>query len=284
MEQATLIQRTAMFHHCMRPYFNTLFKALSLLLIAMALFFRGPVVATPGATTLRNMMISVFLTKALARISEFRAAQSISLWNLRRRQATNTWLGIHFARDVFFSALPKWIGGLRLGFDVTGVADTHQPVKERDAEHRPPMLTRLWILHKREGILYHAVLVVIMVLLTVRSIQSEVLKATVDGHVILDKEFWRGILTGAGYPGLSLHEVVPLFLTPVIYVMFPPTMPPRRERMYLDKRTGLWRARQECKGIQWTKESFWLEIPHFLGAVWMVVSYLILREYGLNDD
>ncbi|EXJ95015.1 hypothetical protein A1O1_00133 [Capronia coronata CBS 617.96] len=284
LEQATFIQRVAMFHHCCRPYFNTVFKALSLLLVAMALFLRGPVIATPTATTLQTMMMSVFFTKVLARISEFRAAQSISLWNLRRRQATNTWLGIHFARDVFFSAMPKSIGGLRLGFDVTGVADTHQPVKERDAEHRPPMLSRLRILHKREGILYHAALVVIMVLLIIRAIKYEVMKATIDGQVILDNVFWHRLLAGVGYPGLSLLELVPLFLTPVIYVMFPPSMPPRRERMFFDKQTGLWRARPECKGIKWTKESFWLEIPHFMGAVLMVASFMIIRHLTVNDN
>ncbi|EXJ89015.1 hypothetical protein A1O3_02079 [Capronia epimyces CBS 606.96] len=284
LEQATWIQRVAMFHHCCRPYFNTVFKALSLFLVAMALFLRGPVIATPTPTTLRMMMMSVFFARILGRISEFRAAQSISLWNLRRRQATNTWLGIHFARDVFFSALPRGIGGLRLGFDVTGVSDTHQPVKERDAVHRPRMLTRLWILHKREGILYHAVLVVIMTFLIIRAIRYEVVKATVDGQVILDKVFWDRLLSGAGYPGLSLIELVPLFLTPVIYVMFPPTMPPRRERMLFNEDTGLWRAKTECKGIKWTKESFWLEIPHFMGAVWMVVSYMILRHFSMTDD
>ncbi|KAL2424710.1 hypothetical protein ABEF91_001591 [Exophiala dermatitidis] len=277
LEQATAVQRIAMFHHCCRPYLNTLFKAFSMILMAMALYFQGQIIATPSENTLWNMMMSCFLAKFLTKVSDWRGARALSHWNLRRRHATNTWLGIHFARDVFFSALPKSIGGLRLGFDVTGVADNQQPVKERDAERRPRLLTRLWQMHKQEGILYHACLAFVMVYLMYRAVKVEIDLSTYGGAIIVDDDFWRRILTGVGYPGLNLIEVVPLFLTPVVYAIFPPTMPPRRARMMKDE-DGVWRPREDCKGIKWTKASFWLEIPHALGLIWTVTAYFILRH------
>ncbi|KIX02079.1 uncharacterized protein Z518_08018 [Rhinocladiella mackenziei CBS 650.93] len=281
LEQATTIQRVAMFHHCCRPYFNTVFKLLCWMLIALSLVLGGPVIATPEPHTLRNMVFCVVVHRVQARVSELRAAGHISLWNQRRQQATNTWMGLHFARDVLQSLLPKWTGGgLRLGFDVSGLEAA--PVKERDIQKRPPVLKRIVLLHQREGILWHMAFFVIMVLFVIRGIRTQIKMSTTNGRLVIDQLFWFRFFSSVGFPGLSMIETVPLFLTPVVYAIFPPTMPSRRDRMVFDEQTGLWRPNPKSRDLIWTSENFWLEIPHCMGTLWLVFTYLIVRRLEIE--
>jgi len=244
----------------------------------MCLLVGGPVLATPDPDTFAKMMAIVLVQRLLARVGEIRAARSVSIWNLRRRQATNTWKGLHFARDVLQALLPKSIGGARLKFEVSGVEEAPQEaIKERDASTRPCWYVRASVLHQREGILWHAAFVLVISALTIRGIHSQIKLSAAVGEEYLSKAFWMRIISSAGFPGLSLIETVPLFLTPVIYAIFPPTMPPRRDRMVFDRESGLWRAKPECKGHKWTAAaSFWLDIPHSLGAAWMLWSLWVV--------
>lgn len=192
---------------------------------------------------------------------------------------------MHFARDVLQSLLPKWLGGLRLGFQVSGVEESPiHAVKERDAEKRPNVFTRLWWLHLREGILWHLALVLAMTILTAFRVRAEVVKSVVDGKVVQDEAFWIRFISSVGFPGLALIETIPLHLTPIIYAIFPPNMPTdRRECMEYDDETGLWRASPKFKTIKWTISSLWLEIPHFLGAVWLTYAFLIVHGSNAKE-
>lgn len=277
LSEAKTIQRIAMFHHCCRPYMSTVFKMTALILTAMCLFFDGPVVATPFPTTLRTMVRCVLLQRTLARYADIKAVLSgASLWNMRRRQATNTWLGIHFTRDTVMNALPKFLGGHGPKFEVSGVEGSPRlAIKERDAEKCPSVWSRLTVFHQREGILWHGVLVIVMVSLIIRRISKELCDGAINGEIDLSMRFWVHFVADVGFPGLALIEVVPLFVTPIVYAIFPPTMQARRERMIYDEDTGLWRAAPKFKGINWTKASFWLEIPHTLGLIWLLFAWRV---------
>jgi hypothetical protein len=265
---------------------GTVFRSLALLLTVMSLFLNGPVVATPAPKDLRVMVMFVVVQRLMAKYSDIKAIISGGMfWNLRRRTATNIWLGIHFARDTYLAAMPKKAGGKRLTFEVTGVDEAPEKgVHERDAEHSPPLRDRLTLLHEEERILYYPAFVVVVLCIVAHSIYSATSVSPVDGSIMFDEAFWIRVIAGVGFPGLSLIETIPFFLTPVIYAMFPPIMPPRRERMVYDDETDLWRADPECKGPKWTMASYWLEIPHSLAFIWLLWVVWVLYFSGAMAD
>ncbi|KAK5270729.1 hypothetical protein LTR96_004007 [Exophiala xenobiotica] len=265
LQGATRVQRIAMFHHCLRPHFYTVFRMVGLICTMYAMR-HGQVVATPTDNTLKIMMVLYTVRFMVGKWSDIKSIRNGVFWNLRRRQATNAWLANHFTRDVVQIMLPGPFN-LLLGFDVSGAEKTSTGIKERDAKLCPRgMLRRLWTIHFREGVLYHGALFVLFGWIIKRVVGPQFQDPSPD--------FWFKIITGVGFPGLGLIDNVPLYLAPVIYVMFPPTMPKRRQCMVYDQEVQLWRPAPDRKVINWTSASWWLAAPDVLSCIWLVFVLL----------
>ncbi|KIW78941.1 hypothetical protein Z517_08780 [Fonsecaea pedrosoi CBS 271.37] len=253
LKEATRLQRIAMLHHSCRPYLMTLTKLANSVFAFVCLYRGRPVIATPSQNALYWAVMFLAIVRMMALIGDIKSVFGKYYLSVRRRTATGVWMGHHFSRDVLQTLLPKRLGGLRLGFGVSGVGGTS--VKERDINNRPPLVKRLWMLHRREGILWHVVLFFIMSYVFIFRIQSEIKASVIDGKFIADKAFWFRFIASAGFPGLGLIETIPLYLTPVIYAIWPPTMPQRRDSMKYDGKSGLWKPMPEYKSIKWTSAS-----------------------------
>ncbi|OAP58009.1 hypothetical protein AYL99_07099 [Fonsecaea erecta] len=253
LKEASRLQRLAMLHHSCRPYLMTLPKLANSVIAFFCLYRRGSVIATPSQNTLYWTVMLLGIVRMLGLLADIESLFGKYYLNVRRRTATGVWMGHHFSRDVLQSLLPKSLGGLRLRFKVSGVGGAS--VKERDPINRPPLLQRLWTLHRREGILWHLVLFFVMSSVVLFRVLAEINASTVDGDFIADKVFWLRFIASVGFPGLSLVETIPLYLTPIIYAIGPPTMPERRDSMVYDNKIGLWKPMQKYTGIKWTAAS-----------------------------
>ncbi|OQV06679.1 hypothetical protein CLAIMM_11220 [Cladophialophora immunda] len=253
LKEASRLQRMAMLHHSCRPYLMTLTK-LGNSIVAFVCLYRGrPVIATPTRNALYWAVMFLGIIRILALIGDIESIFGKYYLSVRRRTATGVWMGHHFSRDVLQTLLPKQLGGLRLGFKVSGVGGSS--IKERDVNSRPPLSTRLWALHRREGILWHVVLFFVMSIVVIFRVQAEIKASIVDGKFIADKAFWLRFIASVGFPGLAVIETIPLYLTPVVYAIWPPTMPERRDSMVYDDKTGLWKPIPKYTSIKWTAAS-----------------------------
>lgn len=244
-----------MLQHAIRPYTMTVTHTINTLLTLLCLWIGGPFVAASNARALQHVVGCLALIRIAGLFGDVQAILSSSYLKARSTFATGVWLGHHFSRDTLLSLLPQNFGGLRLGFGVSGVDDNRQiAVKERDLTKRPSFFSRLWTIHQREGILWHVVLFVVTVYLIASRINAHLTASMVDGKVIVDDEFWFNFICSVGFPGLLLIDNVPMYLTPLVYVMFPPTMPERRETMERDE-NGLWKPIEEYKNVKYNKAS-----------------------------
>ncbi|KIY00286.1 uncharacterized protein Z520_03971 [Fonsecaea multimorphosa CBS 102226] len=253
LKEASRLQRLAMLHHSCRPYLMTLTKLANSVIAFVCLYHGRPVIATPSRNALYWAVMLFGITRMLELIGDIKSVFGRYYLSVRRRVATGVWMGHHFSRDVLQTLLPKRLGGLRLGFGVSGVGGGS--VKERDVNNRPPLFQRLWDLHRREGILWHVVLFFVMSIVVIFRVHAELKAAIVDGEFISDKAFWLRFIASVGFPGLALLETIPLYLTPVVYAIWPPTMPERRDSMVYDDKIGLWKPMQGFKGIKYTAAS-----------------------------
>jgi hypothetical protein len=269
LEDATFVQRYAMFQHCLRPFNNTVFKAVSLMLITLCIATGQKVLAIPGKWSVFVIFFSVLIRSGLARYNEVKDLPDLDrVWNMRRRHATNTWLGLHFAIDTVKAVLPTLFPGKidikPLGFDVSGVEERQEDsAHERNARQRRGPLHRVRLLHRKEGILYHPLMAItVSALIAYQWIR---LSST-------SEDFWYDFACSAGFPGLALIELLPLEFTPLLYALFPPTMSERRALMEYDADKEAWQPTKEAKKMKWTAStSIWLEIPHILAFGWLIV-------------
>ncbi|KIW45433.1 uncharacterized protein PV06_03825 [Exophiala oligosperma] len=277
---ATFVQRFAMFHHCLRPWFYTVCRLGGLLLCFIAMTI-GPVVATPRAHSLLNVILVLAFRWFFSTWSDWKSIHHGIFWNLRRRQATNVWLANHFSRDAIQTLIPfGFLGwGKKLGFEISGADKSSTGIKERYVEKRPKEpKERLFGIQRHEGILYHGVVAVVYVIAIVVVLVLEVRNPSPN--------FWHRIMARIGFPGMCIIEVAPLYLTPIVYTIYPPTMPKRRDCMVYNAELKVWRAAEKYKTIKWTRESWWLEVPHALALTWLVSCMFYLHRLqgsGANE-
>lgn len=258
-----------MFQHCLRPFNNTVFKAVSLMLITVCIATGQKVLAIPGKWSVFVIFFSVLIRSGLARYNEVKDLPDLDrVWNMRRRHATNTWLGLHFAIDTVKAVLPTLFPGKidikPLGFDVSGVEEKEEDsAHERNASQRRGFLHRVRLLHRKEGILYHPLMAIAVGALM--AYQFSRLDQDSDG-------FWFEFACSVGFPGLGMIELLPLESTPLLYAIFPPVMSERRALMVYDDDEEVWRPTTEAKKMKWTAStSIWLEVPHILAFAWLLI-------------
>lgn len=238
----------------------------------------GPVVATPRANSLLNVILVLALRWFFSTWSDWKSVHHGIFWNLRRRQATNVWLANHFSRDAVRTLIPAcW--SRKLGFEISGADKTSTGIKERYVDKRPKgRRERLSSIQRHEGILYHGVVSVVYMIAVFIVLIFELRNPSPN--------FWHRIMARIGFPGMCIIEVAPLYLTPIIYAVFPPTMPKRRDCMVYNSELKIWRAAEKYKTIKWTRESWWLEVPHALALTWLIfcIFYLrLLHDSGDNE-
>ena len=191
--------------------------------------------------------------------------------NVRRRAVVAIWQGIHMCKGCLVDHLPTWLGGGSLGFQATGAKHETLRLKERDASVRPSTGIRLNIAQQSEGVLWHAVYFIVVMGLTLWNVHHIVWAARSWDLM------WLWLITGPLFPGLKLENVF-CHLSPVWYLINPPTMPDRKELMYLDERTGGYRPKREHRGVRFTKVMWYWEILNIASVVWALFAWLRMND------
>ena len=258
------------------PYLSTIGKALvamlNLVCLALGIVYAEPVVDIRNQHVVRLVYAYMF-HKLATFVFETHGAL---VWghNIRRRAVVCTWQGIHLAKSGVCDHLPSWLVGASLGFVSTG-SKSGSPalnLNERDARHRPSTGIRLNIVQQTEGVLWHGVYFVVVMILTVWNVH----------HIIWASRTWSiaflWLVSGPLFPGMKL-EIIFCHLSPIWYLVKPPTMPhDRLELMEPDERTGGNRPKSEHRGVRFTKSMWMWELLNIASILWSLSAFWIMND------
>ena len=80
--------------------------------------------------------------------------------------------------------------------------------------------------------------------------------------------FPSSIAASALYPSTPSLHILCSFTGPLLYALWPPTVPARRKMMACDAATGVWRPKAEFKKQRWSWRIWIVEIPHSMTLLW----------------
>ena len=270
-------QKLAALNQIPKPFIATIGKLLSWLLVFVCVMSGSRVVEVDGAE-LAPILASYALFLVSTRISEYMlASNGFGIQNIRRRQIVSTWQGLHLSKACLQEIVPKWLGGGVTAFAVTGQKlDAPVTLEERDPIQRPGMLERIRRLHQLEDVLVH--LSFFMAMASVLTMNGIRLYLKAYGET---KPFVHALIVSILFPPLRLENLM-CFLSPIWYIMFPPTEKPREQYLTEDQDTGfrrplLW----EC-GPKFTRGMYVWEAWYLAATAWAVCAWwFVARDAGL---
>ncbi len=274
LQGMTHMQRLFALKQIPMPYLSTLVKGIVALLKVTSLVF-GIVYAEPVVNVGTERFTQILFAYAFYKMAGliFDGVSALT-WghNVRRRAVVNVWQGMHLARGAIVEELPSWLGGYALGFQPTGTKKSGMLVlNERDASTRPSTLIRLSIAQQSEGVIWHLVYFVVVTGLTLWNVH----------HITWAARTWQltwlWLVSGPLFPGLKLENVF-CHLSPIWYLMKPPTLPDRKELMYLDERTGGYRPKKECRGVRFSEFMWFWETLNIASVVWSLFAFWKMKD------
>jgi hypothetical protein len=272
---STAWQKLAAFNQLPKPFTGTIGKAFVWFIVFLALLMGHPVVVTSNKEELAIILRHYAVFLLVTRVSEWALASSgYGIQNIRRRQIVSTWQGMHLAKACIQELVPAWLGGASLGFLVTGLRNASTiELEERDASQRPGMIERIRRLHAIEGVLNHLWFFLAMVSL----LGFQAFRIYQDNK---PQELLSALTASVLFPGLRLENLL-AFLSPVWYIMFPPTEKPREARLTDDQQTGFRRPYVWERGAHFTRGMYVWEVWYLAATAWAVyAAFVAAREAG----
>lgn len=264
-------QKLAAFNQLPKPFIGTIGKAFVWFAVFLALALGQPVLGSCSMSDIAVILRSYAVFMVSTRISEYMLAMSYGIQNIRRRQIVATWQGMHLAKACVQELIPAWLGGSSLGFLVTGLRNASTiELEERNENQRPGMIERIRRLHAIEGVLNHLWLFVVMASLLGYQVFSLY-------QVCQPKDILPVLVASVLFPGLRLENLI-AFLSPVWYIMFPPTEKPREKRLTEDLDTGFRRPIVWERGATFTRGMYVWELWYLSATAWAVYAAYVAAE------
>ena len=258
-------QKLVAFNQLPKPFVGTVGKALVWFVVFLALLTGQPIVTPANDAELATILISYAAFVVSSRISEYMLAINFGIQNTRRRQIVATWQGMHLAKACIQELIPAWLGGASLGFLVTGLKNASViELEERNLEQRPGMLERIRRLHAIEGVLNHLWFFLTMMSLLAAQVYTACKQST-------SETLLNTLILTVLFPGLRLENLL-AFLSPVWYIMFPPTEKPRIARLTEDRDTGFRRPLVWERGAKFTRGMYVWEAWYLGATTWAVYA------------
>ncbi|QIW97102.1 hypothetical protein AMS68_002620 [Peltaster fructicola] len=201
---------------------------------------------------------------------------------MRMRDLGHAWLSPYLAIAFLKELLPSTLGGTQVQFVPTGISES--VLAERKPGMRASLAKRLYSMISQHGLWYHVATLTIAVAVCSAAIQQCTTRSwDNDGH-----GRWQLVLRHVLVPGLEWNFYL-AGLQPVLYAVWPPSMPSRREQLQRtvipihpeqtlhvktdDVQTHVWRPRPEFRELHWSISSWLTILPHVAGQLfWVTVG------------
>lgn len=267
-------QKLAAFNQLPKPFLGTIGKAFVWFVVFVTLLLGQPIVVPSSDAQLATILTAYAIFAVSSRMSEYLMAVSYGIQNIRRRQIVATWQGMHLAKACIQELVPAWLGGSSLGFLVTGLKNASTiELEERDIDKRPGMIDRIRRLHAIEGVLNHLWFFIVMT--TLLGFQILVVCNLAEPQSIV-----RSLIASVLFPGLRLENLL-AFLSPVWYIMYPPTEKSREARMTEDCDTGFRRPLVWERGATFTRGMYVWEAWYLSATAWaLYAAYITVNQAG----
>ncbi|KXT03543.1 hypothetical protein AC578_1591 [Pseudocercospora eumusae] len=189
---------------------------------------------------------------------------------LMQKDYSHYWLWATIAPSVVAEILPRTLGPYRrqsVPFVSSGSIQTS--LSERSSRLRVPMRKRIAaILLKREYF--------VNTFMAINAIVSLSVLLWIDlGHIRAGSSASMVLISHSLSPNLYWERHVSFFI-PILYALFPPDVPERREMMERDRK-GAWRVKKEYKKPQVDRWAFMLELQVWFGLVWSAAAFLLIN-------
>lgn len=285
-------QRISAICHCASPIASMMNRPLCSWLL-LALFATGqPLIVVQSSTELQSILVVYLLARVTAHAEELLASLSCGYRALRRRTEGMQWLHTHLFFALAKDMLPKSLGGFRIGFIPTALAESK--VQERHPDRRPALFRRLRVMFLYQDLWLHVAVVSVAALVFTWGI----VRAARVGNL-------EYLLTHLLVPGAEWSNHF-ASIRPITYAIWPPSMPERRDLMerhaahhradtksdqdHLQLCTGIteedseistfevWRPKDAQKTEAWDALAILPEVPRNVGLVfWLVVGLGLYR-------
>ena len=250
----TFFQRLSGFVFTVSAFF-TLFSIVAMLTMPVVLISGGTLVAYSTPADLRWQIRYCFIAIMTARLNEYVTFLPAGYRINQRGGDSMLWMAPYHAMTIIRSfVLPKWLGGRQVAFSASGSIKSE--LNERNARFRAPLWRRLkvilWDCNAYLHILYVLFIIAAVTLSTYRAFDPE--------KNVRDTLFY--LLTHAFWPPVVWLICASSCLQPLIYAIWPPTMPDREEMMDRDPKTGIAHPKEEWKQQRWGVKNSWYEIQY----------------------
>jgi hypothetical protein len=270
-------QRVSAFCHCVTPPLSTMNRVICSWLVPLLIASGNPLIAAHSSADLQKIVDAYLLAKVASRVEEMLTSTSCGYFALRRRIEGSFWLSTHLFFSMVKDTLPKSLGGIRIGFIPTALAESK--IQERHPDRRPPLFHRLRVMILYQRLWYHvATLTIIFTILFSRVIAGPTGESRLQYLMIY-------VLV----PGAEWSNYFALF-RPLVYAVWPPVTKERRELMERnhprprtsksngdftlkhDQDFEIWRPKDEQKTERWDKWALLPEVPRTISLLfWCLV-------------
>ena len=265
IQKMSLPQRLSGFVFTIDAFFK-IFLQIALLTIPIVLLSGGTLVAFATYGQLRWQIRLAFINLVLIRLQEFVAFLPSGYRLAQRDSGAQMWMAPYHSLTILRSfLLPRWLGGKPMAFSSSGSIKSE--LNERDASTRAPLARRvlamLWDCSCYMHLAYVALVLVAVSLSFSRAFRFP------DAHRTL-----LYLLTHAFWPPVLWLLCLTAYCVPLLYTIWPPTMPTREELIDRDEKTQIARPKQAWKQQRWGKWTFWHEFQYTACTIYTTVIFI----------
>lgn len=245
VSKMTLPQRLQGFHYCVAPFISYLVVSLGFAVAPWALVLGNFRLLAPTPTRLRYLL----LVDLIRRCTNF-AYQLSEMTALHPCAVAQKKLGSGWLAPLISASIVTEMTSRRLPFISSG--SIKSVMAERHAAKRASLNSRLGTLLLHPRYRWSS-------LVALNAIVCVGIRIFLDaGTPVSRRAFAETVLLMNSV--LDIEDFV-TFAIPVLYLIFPPSMPRRRALMEFDHKTKTWRPKKESRGVRWNFWAVWTIAP-----------------------
>lgn len=281
LRHMNVAQTACMISYATTQFLDNVFMPLAMVGKPLCLLFAPAVIPLLDAVeppesynSPRLLLLTCLIYRTTSFLHTILTSQAVGYRMMLRNQQASAWMNLMMAVPVAKDRLSAAMGGKRLGFVVTGAANS-ELMEEQSALKRPTLAERLWIATFGHDLWFCAF---------VFGLAAYTMSSTtlwISQRASHSAEMWTALLTTSLFPDFGWDLYIHL-LAPFVYIIFPPTAPERRRLMDYYEKDGLWRPKEEAKKEKWTRKTWGLLLPSLLALVWSAVAVWI--AFGLKGS
>ena len=261
----TLFQRLSGIIYCTSSYTSSLPLGIGLIMLPCLLATGQPLIAVIDKALLKRLLQVLLAATVTGRLGEYISSLPYGYRLRRRHSEASLWLLPYLAVKTQTYMIPKHLKyGRRRHVWQRRLIDS---CNERSAQHRQNLVQRAkFIFFDQRAAVFALYLIAYWtaIITGLRKIAS-----AASTHPSHPHPYVLTLATSTFYPSIPTLHFTCSFLGPLIYTIWPPTVPPRRAMMEQVPNSEIWRPKAAYKGQQWSWRIWITEVPHDVTLLWM---------------